>query len=244
MSSSETNWLTLLSSTLEFSSSFLKVFDEKLVEQARSLTGINLRSGDYGFLPPDSGFEVQYKQLDSFNVASIDGYLVGPDAVGHPVTAIWYSSSLPNERINPASQLPEDTKLEVYWAEFPIDEFRAYTKPILPPIEIPTKLSFQVEWRTITWPDVHLELQAQDSYSEAQIAQIEDAIDRIISHWNEQPDDKGKVHYRSNIHLLNSSQLKIHIDFGSASKDIVQLLLQDLDNIAKPNFVRKVTFSS
>jgi len=244
MSSSETNWLTLLSSTLEFSPSFLKVFDEKLVEHARSLTGIDLRSGEYGLLPPDSEFEVQYKQLDSFNIASVEGYLVGPDAVGHPVTAIWYCPSLPHEPIDPTNQLPEDITLEVYWAEFPIDEFRAYTKPTLPPIEIPAELSFQVEWRTLTWPDVHLEMQAQDSYTEAQTVQIENAIDRTILHWNEQQDNQGKVHYRGDMHLINSSHLEIHIDFGSASKNVVQLLLQNLDNITKPNFLRKVTFNS
>jgi murein L,D-transpeptidase YcbB/YkuD len=101
-----------------------------------------------------------------------------------------------------------------------------------------------VEWRTLTWSDVHLELQARDSYTEAQTVQIEDAIDRTISYWNEQSDDKGRVHYRGDIYLLNSSLLKIHIDFGSASQEIIQLLLQNLDKIADPNFLIRVVFRS
>ena len=245
MSSSETNWLTLLSSTLKFSPSFLKVFDHKLVEHTRLLTGIDLCSKEYKLLPPNSEFEVHYKHLTPFNVASVEGDLVGPDAVGHLVTAIWYCPSLPHKSIDPTKQLPEDLILEVYWAEFPIDEFRrAYKKSALPLVEIPAKLSFQVEWRTPIWPDVHLEMQTQNSYTEAQIVQIGDAIDRTIAHWNEQRDDKGRVHYRGDIYLLNGSQLKTHIDFGSASKDIIGLLLQNLDKIAKPNFLIKVTFQS
>jgi hypothetical protein len=244
MSSSSHNWLSLLTSEIDISPSFLKVLDEKLVKYAQSLAGINLHSGEYALLPPDSGFEVCYTKLDKFNIAVLEGYLVGPDAFGHPVTAIWYCPNLPNNAIDPSTELFENFELEIYWSEFPIDGFRAYTKQTVPLVEISAELSFQIEWKTFTWPDVHLVLQMQNDYSEDQLSEILDAIDQTILYWNEQSDNEGKVHYRGNLIPLTDKQVKIHIDFGSASKDIIVLLLQNLDSMTKFNPLELVTFHS
>jgi hypothetical protein len=242
MSSCEVNWLSLISETIVVSPSFLKVLDEKLVEHAYLLTGINLRNGQYGLLPLDSGFEIHYKLLNQFNVGVLQGYLVGPDAFGYPATAIWYCPSLPNQAIEPNMEVTDNCQLEIFWAEFPIDELCSHKQETIPLVELSTELYFKLEWKLFSCIDVYLLLQMQNAYSQEQILHIKNAINETLVSWNEQSDNEVKVHYISDVKLLTDTQIEFHIDFGSADNNIFILLIQKLDSIAQANYLEKVIF--
>ena len=243
MSSLKSHWLTLLSSELAFSESFTEALNTKLVDHARLLASVNLSNGAFGFVPLDSGFEIQYKQLSQFHVGSVSGYLIGPDGRGHEATAIWYCSNHVDEAIEPTAALPNDYQIEAYWADFPIDEMREYTRQTVPPVEVPSNLGFEVEWKAFSLPDVSIELQAKDNYTEDQVQKIEAAIDQTILEWNGKPGEVGRIHYGGKIDRIAGSKLKIHIDFGSAGSAVFLLLLQKLQRIEIPSFIQKIIFA-
>ncbi len=247
MSSNKNDWLTLLSSNLEFNSSFLHVFEQKLVEHAKVLANVNLRSGKYGLVPPDSGFKVEYRQRNSLTIASLEGYLVDANGLGHPVTAIWYSPIYPDRGIDPQMEISEDYQLQVLWVEFPIDELRSYNQQTKTISEIiPEELDFKVEYGDIAWPDIHLKLQSYSTYEQAEVFLVEGVIDQTISGWDKKhkENNKGTVHYRSESNLIAPNKLYIHIDFGSADKKVLSVLLRNLNDMIKPNFLEKVIIHS
>ncbi|MEM9540013.1 MAG: hypothetical protein AAGA60_11010 [Cyanobacteria bacterium P01_E01_bin.42] len=233
----KTKWLTQFAAGLNCSGSFLQVLEAKLVEHARSLSGVDLRNGEYVFLPSDASFKICYKQLNSCKVAAVSGDLVG-HAMGYPATVIWYCPSLPHEAIAPAEAIDDRLQLEAYWSEFPVEEFRDRAKLILPFIEISEQFNFQIEWEVIIWPDIVLQLQVRDDGDRSGIEEIEAAIAQTFSQWNAQEDyHLGVIHYVGEVRHIARNTLAIHIDFGSADRNAVRLLLRNLNAIGDCDFL-------
>lgn len=218
-------WLSLLCSTLNCSDNFCELLDLQLARQIYIQTGIDIRNGF--FLVPENSV-VHY---DQNNIAYLDVDLIGPDNFGYSSLISWRCEAHPDLQITPDNPLLPDGeyRLEAWWQVLPIEELKKYSKPPAPPI--PESFYFPVEWEWFALPDIYLELQIRQEFSQGQIKLIEVALEQVRTDWNREAEKHGIIHNWSGLYRIEAQQYEMKIDFGSTDYAALSHWLEALENL-------------
>ena len=112
-------WHSLLIAELSIAPGIADELSRQLVSHARE-QGVALDDGRHAFVPADHGSEVQYHRFDDdLAIASIEGYLVCPDAMGHPAVFAWRSKTGADLMLTPERGVAD---LQFFWLTLPAPE--------------------------------------------------------------------------------------------------------------------------
>ncbi len=247
----EIDWLTLLTASVPMNERFLSELRQQACEHARQLTGIDLTSGEYAFMPPDGDFAPEFYQTidadgNQHTVGCLCGDLVGPDANAYPAVLAWRSKERRELGVAPDADPSTTGALEFFWAQFPISEFRTEQRTSASWGGVALQTSFALDISISRWPDITFGIQGKRPLSGAEVAAIEAALDGAIEDWNAM--HEGKIHYRSRPEMsAESDKLVLYIDFGTASQDALVALVRALDSSAmgrSASFIARCTIGA
>ncbi|HWN71464.1 MAG TPA: hypothetical protein VNM90_27685, partial [Haliangium sp.] len=234
----EIRWNTLLLQQIGASREFADAMDAQLGAQARQLAGIDLLDGRFAILPADGELEIETKQLADRVVSAVAVDLVGPDATAEPAVLAWLSQQRPGQAVEPAS-CTDDTAIQFFWARFPIEEMKRYTRTQTHPSAAPVR--FPVETSVFGWPDVILSLELRKADGDSQ-RRVEAALDGAIAAWNMA--SASKIHHRGPVQTSGERTVQVHLDFGSAGPEAMSRMAEALDSVFAAGEIVRCRFSN
>lgn len=159
-------WASPLLRRLGASPAFAAALERQLAEQARALSGVELRGGGFTLLV-DPGEPLAIATLPD-GTQQVDVELLAPD-LARPVAIAWRCAARPSERVAPAATPSPDCELQFRWIDFPADELRPFAGPLPPPEPLGGPYPFAVETWFIAGKDLFLELERAQPYDAAAV---------------------------------------------------------------------------
>jgi hypothetical protein len=220
-----TEWHTLLVAQIPMAPAVAAALSHQLCGQARALAGVELDDGGHAFVPADQAFTVQYIRVNGVTIASIEGYLIGPDAMGHPAVLAWRSKAGADLELTPPRRASD---LEFFWLIFPAAEIARPNRIDTGDWLVRNRFGFEVDLELYTLPDIWLRFTARTAFTPEELTNIASAIGAAIAAWNMR--GQTLVHYCSEPEIpADRRTVAVHIDLGSAQLDALADIIRAVE---------------
>ena len=217
-------WHSVLVAELSITPDIAAELSRQLVSEAQALADVALDDGLHAFLSFDT-FSVQYHDVGEEAIASVEGDLVGPDAMGHTAIIGWRSRTGADLRLTPDRGA---TDLEFFWLSLPVDELRNPERIDVSGWLRQNRFGFEVDTDLYTLPDISLRFVARTTFSDDDVDMIVDAVAAAIRAWNER--GVGLVHYCSEPKMAGDRRMvRFHVDLGGGQLDALAEILRAVD---------------
>jgi hypothetical protein len=200
----KSDWLAEFRTQVSSSEKFYDEMDVQLRAQFERVTGETLDR--FQLLPPlESRFEV----VQHGDIHSVEGYLLDLDIM-FPVKIAWTF---------------EDDGNKIWWQDLPWEQIRD-ERAERRRIDLGAGFSFDVEIKNPVWPHLELTLCAGSGFD---ASRTEQAI-RERAQALENAQQGGHVHRIGKLSKMNGGQYRIAIDFGTAGREFLVRMLNDLEH--------------
>jgi hypothetical protein len=146
------------------------VLEQQLADEARTLAGIDLRSGGFTLM-------VEWEEPLKVERLAAGEQLVRVGLLGsdmeHEVGIGWGCKKHPIERVSPANPPSPDCELCFRWIDLPAEHLRAILSGPVPPLQsVGGPYPFFVETWFLAGKDLYLELERTTPWDEAAVAAL------------------------------------------------------------------------
>lgn len=218
-------WHTQLVAELLIAPGIAAELSRQLVSKALAQSGVALDDDQHAFLSDIHGFTVQYHGVGESAVATVAGYLVGPDAMGHDAIAAWRSKT--GADLNLTSER-DAADLEFFWLSLPVDELRHPERVDASDWLRQNRFGFAVDIELYKLDDIYLRFIARTMFSDNDVDMMVSVIGTAIEAWNER--GLGAVHYCSGPEIDGDRHMvRFFIDLGGSQLDAVAEILRAVD---------------